>query len=112
MPNLKSLYACNPSFTICLQKEDYYVNLATTRGEDVVKRMRRAIALSPNKLTYQLLSGHIGSGKSTELLRLKLELEKQGFAVIHCAADKYLQIDDVGLTEIWLVIVTTPDAEA
>ena len=106
MPNLESLHACNPSFTICLQKENYYVNLATARGEDVVKRMRRAIALSPNKPTYQLLSGHIGSGKSTELLRLKLELEQQGFAVIHCAADKYLQIDDVGLTEIWLVILT------
>ena len=106
MPNLESLHACNPSFPICLQKEDYYVNLAMTRGEDVVKRMRRAIALSPNKPTYQLLSGHIGSGKSTELLRLKLELEQQGFAVIYCAADKYLQIDDVGLTEIWLVILT------
>jgi hypothetical protein len=106
MLNLESLYACNPSFTICLQKENYYVNLATTRGEDVVKRMRRAIALSPNKPTYQLLSGHIGSGKSTELLRLKLELEQQGFAVIYCAADQYLQIDDVGLTEIWLVVLT------
>lgn len=106
MPNLESFHACNPSFTICLQTEDYYVNLAATRGEDAVKRMRRAIALSPNKPTYQLLSGHIGSGKSTELLRLKLELEQQGFAVIHCAADQYLQIDDVGLTEIWLVVLT------
>ncbi|WP_055077726.1 ATP-binding protein [Pseudanabaena sp. 'Roaring Creek'] len=107
MTNLESLHACNPSFAIVLPKEDhYYVDLAAAKGDDVVKRMRRAIALSPNKPTCQLLSGHIGSGKSTELLRLKYELELQGFAVIHCAADKYLQIDDVGLTEIWLMLLT------
>ncbi len=110
MSNLESLHACNPSFVIGLQKEadykaDYYVDLAVGRGENVVKRMRRAIALSPNKPTYQLLSGHIGSGKSTELLRLNRELEQQGFVVIYCEADEYLQIDDVDVTEIWLVIL-------
>ena len=110
MSNLESLHACNPSFAIGLQKEadyeaDYYIDLAMGRGENVVKRMRRAIALSPNKPTYQLLSGHIGSGKSTELLRLKCELEQQGFAVIYCEADQYLQIDDVDVTEIWLFIL-------
>lgn len=110
MTKLESLHACNPSFAIGLQKEadyeaDYYIDLAMGRGENVVKRMRRAISLSPNKPTYQLLSGHIGSGKSTELLRLRRELEQQGFAVIYCEADQYLQIDDVDVTEIWLVIL-------
>jgi hypothetical protein len=104
MSNLESLHACNPSFVIGLQKEaDCYIDLAMGRGENVVKRMRRAIALSPNKPTYQLLSGHIGSGKSTELLRLKRELEQQGFVVIYCEADQYLQIDDA--TELLLVIL-------
>lgn len=106
MSNLESLHACNPSFDISLQKEShYYIDLAMARGEDVVKRMRRAIALSPNKPTYQLFSGNLGSGKSTELLRLKSELEQQGFAVIYCMADQYLQITDVGLIELWLVIL-------
>jgi AAA ATPase domain len=106
MSNLESLQACNPSFSICLEKgSNYYIDLAAARGENVVKRMRRAIALSPNKPTYQLLSGQIGSGKSTELLRLKLELEQQGFAVIYCAVDQYLQIDDFGLAELGLVIL-------
>jgi len=106
MPNLESLHACNPSFSICLQKEaNYYVDLVERRGEDVVKKLRRAIALSPNKPTFQLMSGHVGSGKTTELLRLKVELEQQGFAVIYCAADEYLQLDDIGLTELWLVIL-------
>ncbi|PZO40010.1 MAG: hypothetical protein DCF19_12525 [Pseudanabaena frigida] len=106
MPNLNSLHACNPSFAIFSQEEsDYYIDLVVGRGEDVVKRLRRTIALSPNKPTYQLLSGHIGSGKTTELQRLKAELEQQGFVVIFCAADEYLQIDDLSLTELWLVIL-------
>ena len=106
MPNLESLHACNPSFSIYLQKEaNYYVDLVEGRGEDVVKKLRRVIALSPNKPTFQLMSGHVGSGKTTELLRLKVELEQQGFAVIYCAADEYLQLDDIGLTELWLVIL-------
>ena len=106
MFNLESLHACNPSFDIYSSKDNnYYVNLTVAGGEDAVKRMRRAIALSPNKPTYQLLSGHIGCGKSTELLRLKLELEQQGFCVIYCVADKYLPINQVGLIEIWLVML-------
>jgi hypothetical protein len=106
MPHLESLHACNPSFTLCSDnKANYYVDLAALRGEDVVKRLRRAIALSPNKPTCQLLSGHIGSGKTTELLRLKFELEQQGFAVIYCAADSYLQINDISLIELWLTLI-------
>lgn len=105
MSNLESLHACNPSFSICLQTEaNYYVDLVGGRGEDVVKKLRRAIALSPNKPTFQLMAGHLGSGKTAELLRLKVELEQQGFVVIYCAADEYLQLDDIGLTELWLVI--------
>ncbi len=106
MPNLKSFAACNPSFLICLQTEDdYHVDLASGRGDSVGKKMRRAIALSSNKPTYQLLSGHVGSGKTIELLRLKSNLEQQGFAVIYVMADQYLQINDIGLAELWLVIL-------
>jgi hypothetical protein len=105
MPNRESLHACNPSFAIYPQNPDYYLDLVEGRGDDVVKRLRRAIILSPNKPTLQFLSGHAGSGKTTELFRLKAGLEQQGFAVIYCAADQYLQIDNVGLTEIWLLIL-------
>jgi hypothetical protein len=106
MSNLEYFHACNPSFNIYSQTEiNYYVNLAAVRGEDVVKRMRRAIALSPNKPTYQLFSGDIGCGKSTELLRLVIELEQQGFCALYCQADKYLKINQIGLTKIWLMML-------
>ena len=105
MSNPKTLLACNPSYTICLKKENYYVNLAEGRGEDVIKRIRRMIVLSPHRPTYQLLSGHIGNGKTTELLRLKVELEQQGFMVVYIAVAEYLQMEDISLSEIWLVIL-------
>lgn len=106
MPNRESLHPCNPNFVIPFDKmQDYYVDLANGRGEDVVKRMRRAIVVSPNKPTCQLLAGHIGSGKTTELLRLKMELEQRGFQVLYCAIDDYLQTTTMGLTELWLVIL-------
>jgi len=107
MPVTESLVACNPSYSIYLDKDEtYYIDLVTVRGEDIVKKLRRTITLSSNKPTYQLISGHVGSGKTTELFRLKASLEQQGFAVIYCAADKYLQISDVGLTELWLMILS------
>ena len=105
MSNLESFYACNPSFVLCLQREaQYYVDLSAARGEDVTKRLRRAIALSSNKPTVQFLSGHIGSGKTTELLRLRFELEQQGFVVIYGAIDQYAALSTLGLLELWLVI--------
>ena len=107
MPNRESFQSCNPNFIIPFDKmQDYYVDLADGRGEDVVKRMRRVIALSSNKPTYQLLTGHIGSGKTTELLRLKMELEQRGFQVLYCAIDDYLQTTAIGLIELWLVILS------
>lgn len=107
MPVIESLVACNPSYSIYLDKDEtYYIDLAAVRGEDIVKKLRRTITLSSNKPTYQLISGHVGSGKTTELFRLKASLEQQGFAVIYCAADEYLQINDVGLTELWLMILS------
>ena len=107
MPNRESLHPCNPNFVIPFdQMQDYYVDLANGRGEDVVKRMRRAIVVSPNKPTCQLLAGHIGSGKTTELLRLKMELDQRGFQVFYCAIDDHLQTTAIGLTELWLVILS------
>ncbi|PZU92973.1 MAG: hypothetical protein DCE90_17365 [Pseudanabaena sp.] len=103
MSQLEIFTACNPSYTICLKKENYYVNLAEGRGEDVIKRMRRMIALSPNRPTYQLLSGH--TGKTTELLRLQAELEQQGFMVVYIAVAQYLPMEDISLCEIWLLLL-------
>ncbi|MDX2255084.1 MAG: hypothetical protein NW214_06175 [Pseudanabaenaceae cyanobacterium bins.39] len=87
------------------QNYDYYIDLAAGRGEDVVKRLRRTIALSPNRPTMQCLFGNKGSGKTTELFRLKHQLEQQGFVVIYGAIDHYLVMGEVKSPEIGLLLI-------
>ena len=54
-----------------------YVDLEPARGEgDVVNRLAKRIRGSADEPTCQLLAGHHGSGKSTELRRLQGLLER------------------------------------
>ena len=75
------------------------------RGGDIVEELARTIVyLSPEESTTQLLTGHIGSGKSTELLRLREELEQAGFHVVYFLSDNDLEISDVEVTDILLAV--------
>jgi hypothetical protein len=66
-----------------------YVDLKAVRGDsDIIRDFGHKILRSPNRNTCQLYVGHRGGGKSTELLRLKAELEKQGCFVVYFAADE------------------------
>ena len=54
--------------------DEIYVNLDDVRGEaDVVDRLDKRIRLADGP-TCQLLAGHRGSGKTTELRRLERQL--------------------------------------
>ena len=59
---------------------------------------------SPDEPTCELFTGHIGCGKSTELLRLKAELEQEGFHVVYFESSQDLEIGDVDITDIMLAI--------
>lgn len=88
-------------------QQHLYVNLDTVRGRaDVVHKLAVAIRLSERKTT-QLLAGHSGCGKSTELLRLKHELETGNppYFVVCCEADRDIDRNDVGIHEILIAIV-------
>ncbi len=80
-----------------------YVDCREARGdEDILDDLGKRIILS-NRNTCYLYSGHRGSGKSTELLRLKQELEKNLFYVVYFDVDaKDLQSSDVQYTDILL----------
>ena len=93
--------------------EGTYVDLYPARGDTAVvsmleRRIRRAA--TP---THLLFSGHPGSGKSTELLRLRERLKNpQGnsidrFFPIYMDADDYVNRYDVELVEILLGIVSS-----
>ncbi|MEW6492006.1 MAG: P-loop NTPase fold protein [Cyanobacteriota bacterium] len=103
----KFYQACSPSPLDMGNAEarKYYVDFSTVRGGNIIKELGRTIArLSPDKPTCQLFTGHIGSGKSTELQRLKADLEQQGFHVVYFESSQVLEMADVDVTDILLAI--------
>ncbi len=99
--------ACNPSRTLSIgnaEDKAYYIDFASVRGSNIIREVGRTISLSPDEANCQLFTGHIGCGKSTELLRLKAELEGQGFHVVYFESDKYLDVGDVDVSDVLLAI--------
>jgi hypothetical protein len=99
--------ACNPSKTLSVANPDdrqYYIDFAPVRGSNIVRELGRTIQFLANEPTCQLFTGHIGCGKSTELLRLKFELEQQGFHVVFFESDKDLDIGDIDVSDVLLTI--------
>jgi len=80
-----------------------YVDCRAVRGdEDVVEDLGRTVRRS-HSFTYQLYSGYRGSGKTTELLRLKKDLEDRGHVVVYFAADEEdISVQDAQYTDILL----------
>jgi hypothetical protein len=107
--NLQKFYkACNPSYTLAVanpEDRQYYIDFSSVRGGTIVEQLERTISrLSPDAPTCQLFTGHIGSGKSTELLRLQAQLQQQGFHVVYFESSKDLDMADVDITDILLSV--------
>ncbi|MEH2435969.1 MAG: P-loop NTPase fold protein [Nostoc sp.] len=100
--------ACNPSKTLVVSKPEdrqYYIDFSKVRGAKIIEELGRTITrLSPEEPTCQLFTGHIGCGKSTELLRLKAELEKQEFHVVYFESSQSLDMADIDVTDILLAV--------
>ncbi|MBD2576286.1 P-loop NTPase fold protein [Oscillatoria sp. FACHB-1406] len=100
--------ACNPSKTLNLSNAEdrsYYIDFSSVRGGKIVEALERTITrLSPDEPTCQLFTGHIGCGKSTELLRLKASLEQQQFHVVYFESSRDLDLADVSISDILLAI--------
>ena len=100
--------ACNPSHTLMVgnaEDRQYYIDFASVRGGKIIEELGRTITrISPDEPTCQLFTGHIGCGKSTELQRLKTELEQQGFHVVYFESSQDLDMADVDITDILLAI--------
>ncbi|HEY9649242.1 MAG TPA: ATP-binding protein [Coleofasciculaceae cyanobacterium] len=99
--------ACNPGPLVLGKAEDrkYYIDFSSVRGGNIIGELGRTITrLSPDKPTCQLFTGHIGCGKSTELQKLKAELEQQGFHAVYFESSQVLEMADVDITDILLAI--------
>jgi hypothetical protein len=109
MLDLSRFYkACNPAKTIIVgnpEDRPYYIDFSSVRGGKIIETIGRTITrISPDEPTCQLFTGHIGCGKSTELLRLKAELEQQGFHVVYFESSQDLDMADVDISDILLAI--------
>ncbi|MBW4650991.1 MAG: KAP family NTPase [Kastovskya adunca ATA6-11-RM4] len=104
----KFFKACNPSKTLVAgnpEDRQYYIDFSAVRGGKIIEALGRTITrLSPDEPTCQLFTGHIGCGKSTELLRLKDYLENQGFHVVYFESSHDLDMADVDISDILLSI--------
>jgi len=107
--DLLSFYkALNPSKTIDIgnaEERQYYIDFSSVRGGDSIKTLGRTIThISPDQSTCQLFTGHMGCGKSVELLRLKAELEQQGFHVVYFQSSQDIDMTGVDVADIFLAI--------
>ncbi len=104
----KFFQACNPSKTLDMadpEDRQYYIDFSSVRGGKIIEALGRTITrLSPDEPTCQLFTGHIGCGKSTELFRLKAQLEKQDFHVVYLQSSRDLDMADVSISDILLAI--------
>jgi len=100
--------ATNPSKTLAVENEDdrkYYIDFSSVRGGKIIEELKDNITFfSPDEPTCELFTGHIGCGKSTELLRLKADLEREGFHVVYFESSQDLEMGDVDIGDILLAI--------
>ena len=96
----KPLFAQDP------EDQKLYIDFSEVRGGKIIEELKDNITFfSPDSPTCSLFTGHIGCGKSTELLRLKLELEQEGFHVVYFESSQDLEMADVDIGEVLLAIV-------
>jgi hypothetical protein len=104
----KFFQATDPSRTLVIENPEdqkYYIDFSSVRGGEIIGKLKRQITVfSPDEPTCVLFTGHIGCGKSTELLRLKTELEQEGFHVVYFESSEDLEMTDVDIGDVLLAI--------
>jgi hypothetical protein len=109
--DLAKLYqAFDPAPLTAGQQTSLYVDLAAVRGEHEVGGIANSLAQHmrlANGPTCQLVTGHRGSGKSTELYRLQRELGEgsQKVFAVFCDIDQALNRNDLDFPDLLLAIV-------
>ncbi len=105
--DLRKFYqAINPARTLAVENSEdgkFYIDFSSVRGNQTIEDLKRTIKLSDTP-TCQLFTGQIGCGKSTELLRLKAELEQEEFHVVYFESSEDLDMSDVDVGDILLAI--------
>jgi hypothetical protein len=84
----------------------WYVDLGPVRGPiTLVDQLARNIQRRSERPQRVLVLGHAGSGKSTELGRLRRRLESHGYRCVLVEADKDLDREDLDIVEVQVLLI-------
>ena len=106
--NLKKIYRVFDPEPLLANQGSLYVDLDAVRGSTgLISRLAQNIRLSDDKPICQLIAGHRGSGKSTELRRLQGELEKGAdrFFTVFCEILEDIEPNDVDFPDVLMGIM-------
>ena len=99
--------ASNPSLVVDVgmpKDKKYYIDFSSVRGTKVIEEIENTINNSSPDPSCQWFTGHIGCGKSTELLRLKNSLQYNGFYVVFFQSTEHLLLSDINIGAIlWII---------
>ena len=106
---LKFFGACNPAETLMYNNAEdrrYYIDFSSVRGSNIIRTLEKNITFNAQlgKPTCQLFTGHIGCGKSTELIKLQANLEQQDFHIVYFKSTEDLDMADLDVSDILLAI--------
>lgn len=107
---LKRIYNAFDPAPLHQGQQGLYVDLDDVRGHSgTVERLRQKILLADGA-SCQVLSGHRGCGKSTELWQLRQSLEAPApdslpFFVVQVQAEQELDVNDIDFPEILIAII-------
>jgi len=107
---LRDIYAVFSPSPLQAEQQGLYVDMEDVRGHaDIVRRMAGKIRLSDGP-TCQVLAGHRGSGKSTELGRLRQSLQQaddddRPYFTILVRADDELDRNDIDFPDVLIALV-------
>ena len=104
--------ACNPEKPLSAQ-DDRYVDLSESRGVQHIAELItwRIENSEPGMQVKQLFTGHRGSGKTTELLRLQQELEKSRFFTIYIDVEELLDLGSLSYLDVLMAMAKEVEAE-
>ncbi len=97
---------CNPDYALPAD-DNRYIDLSEVRGENIriISTIRRSIERSDDNTCTYLISGHRGSGKTTELFRLKQRLEQDSYFCVYFDVGDALDLADISYIDIFLAMV-------
>ncbi len=105
---LEFFHRTDPSRTLQVNQgsdKNYYIDFSSVRGGDIIGKLKQKITFfKANEPTCTLLTGHIGCGKSTELVRLQVEVEALDFHVVYFESSEDLEMTDVDIADVLLAI--------